>query len=213
MSLYSKKLHVKKPNNQIQIANLYTDKNDVGSNYLTLNDNNNIVYAPLMNNGDIDCKVNKNNKILKVNSTANIRQNGSATINFRKRNRYDNGTQNYYSQTFTVPDNVHVVNLYFYSFHEKGRGVSYPRQDYSVSANIKVTPNKTYTCQYLTKESVLGGRSTDYELRVKIWFSSLMFETLYYNYQFTSDGHWYHFTDAFVINWYANEPNYQYSAD
>lgn len=50
MSLYSKKLHIKKPNNQIQIANLYTDKNDVGSNYLTLNDNNNIVYAPLMNN-------------------------------------------------------------------------------------------------------------------------------------------------------------------
>lgn len=81
MSLYSKKLHIKKPNNQIQIANLYTDKNDVGSNYLTLNDNNNIVY-----------------------STANIRQNGSATINF---------TSN--PQTFTVPDNVHVVNLYFYS--------------------------------------------------------------------------------------------------
>lgn len=50
MSLYNKKLHVKKPNNQIQTANLYTDKNDVGSNYLTLNDNNNIVYAPLMNN-------------------------------------------------------------------------------------------------------------------------------------------------------------------
>lgn len=67
MSLYSKKLHIKKPNNQIQIANLYTDKNDVGSNYLTLNDNNNIVYVPLMNNGDIDCKVKKNNQIFKVN--------------------------------------------------------------------------------------------------------------------------------------------------
>ena len=66
MSLYSKKLHIKKPNNQIQTANLYTDKNDVGSNYLTLNDNNNIVYAPLMNNGDIDCKINKNNISYKI---------------------------------------------------------------------------------------------------------------------------------------------------
>ena len=66
MSLYSKKLHIKKPNGVIQIANLYTDKSDVGNNYLTLNDNNNIVYSALDVNGDIDCKVNKNNISYKI---------------------------------------------------------------------------------------------------------------------------------------------------
>ena len=66
MSLYSKKLHIKKSNNQIQIANLYTDKNDVGSNYLTFKDGNNIIYSALDVNGDIDCKVNKNNISYKI---------------------------------------------------------------------------------------------------------------------------------------------------
>ena len=45
MSLYNKKLHVKKPNNQIQTANLYTDKNDVGNNYLTFRDGGNTIYS------------------------------------------------------------------------------------------------------------------------------------------------------------------------
>ena len=66
MSLYSKKLHIKKPNGVIQIANLYTDKSDVGNNYLTLKDNNNIIYSVLDVNGDIDCKINKNNISYKI---------------------------------------------------------------------------------------------------------------------------------------------------
>lgn len=192
MSLYNKKLHIKKPNNQIQIANLYTDKNDVGSNYLTLNDNNNIVYAPLMNNGDIDCKVNKNNQIFKVNSTANIRQNGSATINF---------TSN--PQTFTVPDNVHVVNLYFYS--EKHRGWAGQYIDKTINVFIRVTPNKTYTCQYI--ESADASNSS--AISVTIYFASLKFMSYYRN----NSSLWNHYTNQFVLNWYANEPNYQYSAD
>lgn len=35
MALYSKKLNIKKTDGTIQSANLYTDKTDVGSNYLT----------------------------------------------------------------------------------------------------------------------------------------------------------------------------------
>ena len=66
MSLYSKKLHIKKPNGVIQIANLYTDKSDVGNNYLTFKDGNNIIYSALDVNGDIDCKVNKNNISYKI---------------------------------------------------------------------------------------------------------------------------------------------------
>ena len=66
MSLYNKKLYIKKSNNQIQIANLYTDKSDVGNNYLTLKDNNNIIYSVLDVNGDIDCKINKNNISYKI---------------------------------------------------------------------------------------------------------------------------------------------------
>lgn len=202
MSLYSKKLHVKKPNNQIQIANLYTDKNDVGSNYLTLNDNNNIVYAPLMNNGDIDCKVNKNNQIFKVNSTA-IRKDWFVKIKFIKKD-FIADTQRYYSQTFTVPDNVHVVSLYFYSC-KTSHDIFGGGQNYSFSANIKVTPNKTYTCQYT--ESV--DSSIANKINVTMYFASLKF-TAYY---FANDKYWAHYTDTFGLGWYANEPNYQYSAD
>lgn len=196
MSLYSKKLHIKKPNNQIQIANLYTDKNDVGSNYLTLNDNNNIVYVPLINNGDVDCKINKNNQIFKVNSTANIRQNGSATINF---------TSN--PQTFTVPDNVHIVNLYFLSAKHRGWVGQYI--DKSINVLIDVTPNKTYTCQYAERADT----SNPDKISVTIYFASLKF-TSYYRKNVSL---WNHYTNSFVLNWYANEPTNvyynRYSAD
>ena len=57
---------LKKPNGVIQTANLYTDKSDVGNNYLTLKDNNNIIYSVLDVNGDIDCKINKNNISYKI---------------------------------------------------------------------------------------------------------------------------------------------------
>ena len=66
MSLYNKKLYIKKSNNQIQIANLYTDKSDVGNNYLTFRDGSNIIYSVLDVNGDIDCKINKNNISYKI---------------------------------------------------------------------------------------------------------------------------------------------------
>ena len=75
----------------------------------------------------------------------------------------------------------------------------------SISEIIKVTPNKTYTCQYT--ESV--DSSIANKINVTMYFASLKF-TAYY---FANDKYWYHFTDAFVINWYENEPNYQYSAD
>ena len=45
MGLYSKKLNIKKPNGVIQKANLYTDKAEVGSNYLTVKDGGNTVYS------------------------------------------------------------------------------------------------------------------------------------------------------------------------
>ena len=66
MSLYSKKLYIKKTNGSIQTANLYTDKSDVGNNYLTFRDGSNTIYSVLDVNGDIDCKINKNNVNYKI---------------------------------------------------------------------------------------------------------------------------------------------------
>ena len=66
MSLYSKKLHIKKPNGVVQTANLYTDKSDVGNNYLTFRDGGNTIYSVLDVNGDIDCKIRKNNINYKI---------------------------------------------------------------------------------------------------------------------------------------------------
>ena len=189
MSLYSKKLRIKKPNNKIQIANLYTDKNDVGSNYLTLNDNNNIVYAPLMNSGDIDCKVNKNNKIFNVCSFVN----GNAKINFTKRGTHDNITE-YYPQIFTVPDNVHVVNIFFTS---SSRDSIMGLGDCSISEIIKVTPNKTYTCQYSESVDV---SNKYHKVDVTIYFASLKFTTYY----FANDRRWIYSRDSFSVFWYAN---------
>jgi len=47
MALYDKKLNIEKPNGVIQKANLYTDKADVGPDYLTIESGNDIVYAIL----------------------------------------------------------------------------------------------------------------------------------------------------------------------
>ena len=65
MALYSKKLCIKKPNGVIQKANLYTDKTDVGSDYLSLKSGSDIVYAKLDVNGDVDCLVKKMEQVLK----------------------------------------------------------------------------------------------------------------------------------------------------
>lgn len=66
MSLYGKKLNIKRPNGAIQKVNLYTDKAEVGSNYLTIKDGGNTVYSVLDVNGDIDCKIRKNNINYKI---------------------------------------------------------------------------------------------------------------------------------------------------
>ena len=66
MSIYDKKLYIKKIDGTIQTANLYTDKNDVGDNYLTFKYNGNTVYSVLSNNGDIDFNVNYNHNLYKI---------------------------------------------------------------------------------------------------------------------------------------------------
>ena len=70
MSIYDKKLYIKKTDGIIQTANLYTDKNDVGDNYLTFKYNGNTVYAVLSNNGDIDFNVSYNHNLYKIKHEA-----------------------------------------------------------------------------------------------------------------------------------------------
>ena len=97
MSLYSKKLHIKKQNGVIQIANLYTDKSDVGNNYLTFRDGGNTIYSVLDVNGDIDCKINKNNISYKIKKE-------SSNVPTTK--------QNFTTPfTYTPPPNVKVVRF------------------------------------------------------------------------------------------------------
>ena len=72
MSLYDKKLYIKKTDGDIQTANLYTDKNDVGDNYLTFKYNSNTVYAVLNSNGDIDFNVSYNHNLYKIKSNVVI---------------------------------------------------------------------------------------------------------------------------------------------
>ena len=72
MSLYDKKLYIKKTDGNIQTANLYTDKNDVGDNYLTFKYNGNTVYAVLNTNGDIDFNVSYNHNLYKIKSNVVI---------------------------------------------------------------------------------------------------------------------------------------------
>ena len=69
MGLYNKRLYIKKLNNKIQSANLYTDKSNVRNNYLILKDDSNIIYVALDINGDIDLKINKNGNIFKMQNT------------------------------------------------------------------------------------------------------------------------------------------------
>ena len=70
MSLYDKKLYIKKTDGNIQTANLYTDKSDVGDNYLTFKYNGNTVYAVLNSNGDIDFNVSYNHNLYKIKHEA-----------------------------------------------------------------------------------------------------------------------------------------------
>ena len=70
MSIYDKKLYIKKTDGNIQTANLYTDKNDVGDNYLTFKYNGDTVYAVLGSNGDIDFNVSYNHNLYKIKHEA-----------------------------------------------------------------------------------------------------------------------------------------------
>lgn len=120
MSLYSKKLHIKKQNNQIQIANLYTDKSDVGNNYLTFKDGNNIIYSALDVNGDIDCKVNKNNISYKIKKE-------SSNVPTAKQN---------FTTTFTYnpPPNVKVIRF----------GINPSQNLPNMTCYIRTEPNMTF---------------------------------------------------------------------
>lgn len=120
MSLYNKKLHIKKPNNQIQIANLYTDKSDVGNNYLTFKDGNNIIYSALDVNGDIDCKVNKNNISYKIK---------------KESSNVPTAKQNFTTEfDFTIPNGVKVIKLTVLSL-----------RDVKKILYVKVNENHKYT--------------------------------------------------------------------
>ena len=115
MSLYSKKLHIKKPNGVVQTANLYTDKNDVGSNYLTFRDGNNTVFSILDVNGDIDCKIRKNNinyKIKKENVII-LKTERKLTTPF----------------DFTIPNGITMLQISIVG---------------SIFKYVKVSPNTTY---------------------------------------------------------------------
>ena len=85
MSLYNKKLYIKKSDGVIQTANLYTDKADVGSNYIVIKDNGNTVYVHTIVNGDVGCNVLlPNGTIQKINNN-NLKQTDEAFV-FRSHN-------------------------------------------------------------------------------------------------------------------------------
>ena len=149
MSLYSKKLHIKKPNSVIQTANLYTDKSDVGNNYLTFRDGGNTIYSILDVNGDIDCKISKNNVSYKIKNA-----------NFTMPNYTVVPSQGY----FTVPNGVNVIFVVFGWDTDFEKSVEeYLKEELKEGSGyyIKVTPNKTYIsyCNYqVSKET-----ANDYE--------------------------------------------------
>ena len=135
MSLYSKKLHIKKPNGVVQTANLYTDKSDVGNNYLTFRDGGNTVYSILDVNGDIDCKINKNNINYKIKN-ANFTMPNYQIIHTSNRTSY-----------FTVPNGVNViVTVFGWDNYSEKSAEEYLKKELKENNvdYIKVTPNNTY---------------------------------------------------------------------
>lgn len=135
MSLYSKKLHIKKPNGVVQIANLYTDKSDVGNNYLTFRDGGNTIYSVLDVNGDIDCKINKNNVNYKIRKENTIVPNYKVII-----------TNKYSQSYFTIPNGVNIIFATFNWNTNKQSTEKYLEEKLKTNDGyyIKVTPNKTY---------------------------------------------------------------------
>ena len=165
MSIYSKKLHIKKPNGVIQTANLYTDKSDVGNNYLTLKDNNNIIYSILDVNGDIDCKISKNNVNYKVKNANVIVPNYKVIMP-----RYYYG--GFEENPFVVPNNVNVIYAIFNGYFSGGKSTppiadfndklqveNYIKESFKTNCGfyVKVSPNKSYQ----TYNSERGNRLDD----------------------------------------------------
>lgn len=146
MGLYSKKLHIKKQNGAIQIVNLYTDKSDVGNNYLTFRDGGNTIYSILDVNGDIDCKISKNNISYKIKN-----------MNFTIPN-YKIIQPNGY---FTVPNGVNVIFVIFgwdTDYLLSAEEFLKEQLKTSVGYYIKVTPNKTYSayCGYTQSKETMS---------------------------------------------------------
>lgn len=135
MGLYGKKLHIKKPNGVVQTANLYTDKSDVGNNYLTFRDGGNTIYSVLDVNGDIDCKINKNNVNYKIRKENTIVPNYKVII-----------TNKYSQSYFTIPNGVNIIFATFNWNTNKQSAEKYLEEKLKTNDGyyIKVTPNKTY---------------------------------------------------------------------
>lgn len=138
MSLYSKKLHIKKPNGVVQTANLYTDKNDVGSNYLTFRDGNNTVFSILDVNGDVDCKISKNNVNYKIK-----KENVINVVSINRMTPFN----------FTVPHGITVLKM---------KETQYLLAD-SWYKYIKVSPDRMYRfyghqTDFATDEGHYGGQ-------------------------------------------------------
>ena len=187
MGLYNKKLHIKNQNGIIQTANLYTDKTDVGSNYLTFKDGSNTVYSILDVNGDVNCKVNKRGNVFKINNANIINQieNSFGNINVCKQ--------------ITIPSGISVVKA---NCIRSGISENTP----FTFLYIKVTQNKTYNvCTNIHVEYNVDN-DRDYEF-VDVSFNGKTISDL----NFIFD---YPLLD-FRINW-SNEINKQtpqYSAD
>ena len=153
MGLYGKKLHIKKPNGVVQTANLYTDKSDVGNNYLTFRDGGNTVYSILDVNGDIDCKINKNNINYKIKN-ANFTMPNYQIIQTSNRTSY-----------FTVPNGVNVIVAVFGWDNDSEKSAEeYLKKELKENnvGYIKVTPNKTYVVYNTYIQAIEGGSHESY---------------------------------------------------
>ena len=150
MGLYSKKLNIKKPNGIIQTANLYTDKADVGNNYLTFKDNGNTVYSILDVNGDVDFNVKYNNNLYKIKN-ANFTMPNYKVIPLNDHHYYD---------YFTSPNGVNVIFALFDWDADSEKSVEEHLKE-KLKTNggiyIKVTPNKTYGVYNNSKAALDSG--------------------------------------------------------
>lgn len=187
MGLYGKKLHIKKSNGVVQIANLYTDKSDVGNNYLTFRDGSNTIYSVLDVNSDIDCKISKNNVNYKIKKEVLVMPN-YIVIHMSA------------YPTFTAPNGVNVIFAVFgwdTDLEQSAEEYLKERLKTNEGDYIKVTPNKRYLVYnrfQTSKESV-----NDYEEFYKI--GNWHYETIH-GYGVSNDPDYYdESTPPIIIAW------------